>query len=141
MAYARHTAVRNPGDKYANSPQWRSTGALMVGRKELENYFDKWGIAVELDMGTGQILRSIQDPKNTAGTKGQQIPSVTEVSDYGGILNVGSTHTAFMGRILQGTYPSTPEGYMQLVKSRCVQMTPDEMSFRNRVYDAYMQMG
>jgi len=113
----------------------------MISRKELEGYFDKWGIAVEIDLGTGQILRSIQDPKNTNGNKGQMVPSVTEVSDYGGILNVGSVHTPFMTRIMQGTYPTTPEGYMQLAKSRCVKMTPDEMTFRQTVFNAYMQMG
>ncbi|XP_012935592.1 adipocyte plasma membrane-associated protein [Aplysia californica] len=112
MMFARHAASKNPMDLYSSNTMFRSMGAQRMSKKALKNMFSRWAIAVELD-ASGKILRSIQDPKAA------RMSSVTEVSDYGGVLNIGSVDSKFMTRILDRVKQINADTFMQVVRSRC----------------------
>jgi len=131
--FPRHNLARNVMDQHSRNPNARSMAAGMMNAKQLLSQIPRWGITVELDQN-GNILRSLQDPK------GKLVRSVTEVSDYHGIINVGSIHTSWIPRIMESQFPTTADGYLQVAKSRCL-MPADEASFKQQVRDAYARMG
>ncbi|BFY98210.1 hypothetical protein BsWGS_01250 [Bradybaena similaris] len=115
MTYARHAGSSNPVDEYSGNPRYRSMGYRMMSLQTIRDMFTKWGIIVELD-ARGRVLTTLHDPT------GSTLSTISEVNEYGGVLNIGSHLVNYMVRIIQPSITqskSSVESLIQVKKSRC----------------------
>ncbi|CAG5124872.1 unnamed protein product [Candidula unifasciata] len=115
MSYARHSGISNPLDQNSRIPNHRAMGFRYVSLKELRNLFTKWGIVVELDKA-GAIVGSLHDPT------GNTLSMITEVNEFGGVLNIGSHIANYMIRFVlpaETGIKTSVDSFLQIKRSRC----------------------
>ncbi|KAH9524752.1 hypothetical protein Btru_027707 [Bulinus truncatus] len=112
MSYVRHSRSQNPMDQYSNNPRYRQMGAATMTYQALHDMFTKWGMAVELS-ATGGIIKTLQDPS------GQTMAMVTEVNEYGGVLNIGSPDINYLARIVNPKAGIKVDSFIAVARSRC----------------------
>ncbi|CAG5129931.1 unnamed protein product, partial [Candidula unifasciata] len=109
MTYARHAGVSNPVDDYSANPMYRNMGYRRMSKQTIRDMFTKWGIVVELD-GMGRIITTLHDPT------GMTLASITEVNEYGGVLNIGSHLVDYMVRIVSPSIKQSKESVESLIQ-------------------------
>ncbi|BFY98209.1 hypothetical protein BsWGS_01249 [Bradybaena similaris] len=115
MSYARHSGVSNPLDQNSRIPDHRAMGFRWMSMKELNNMFTKWGVVVELDE-TGAVVGSLHDPT------GNTLSMITEVNEFGGVLNIGSHLVNYMTRFVlpsDSGIKTSVDSFIQIKRSRC----------------------
>ncbi|XP_059173282.1 adipocyte plasma membrane-associated protein-like [Physella acuta] len=131
MSYPRHAGIRNPVDLNARNPQYRASGFNWVSKDELRSIFAKWAIAVETDVN-GTMIGSLHDPTGTT------LQMLTEVHEFGGVINVGSHLVPYMARVI---FPDASavkakvnlDGYIQVARSRC-QLPDSQVASRRQEF-------
>ncbi|BFY98208.1 hypothetical protein BsWGS_01248 [Bradybaena similaris] len=115
MSYARHSGVNNPLDQNSRIPDFRGMGFQWMSLQQLRNLFTKWGVVVELD-NTGAIIGSLHDPA------GNTLSMITEVNEFGGVLNIGSHLVNYTTRFLlpaESGIKTSIDSFIQIKRSRC----------------------
>ncbi|CAG5124871.1 unnamed protein product, partial [Candidula unifasciata] len=109
MTYARHSGVNNPLDENSRVAEFRGLGFQWMSLKELRDLFTKWGVVVELD-DTGAIIG-----RNT-------LNMITEVNEFGGVLNIGSHIVNYTTRVVlpaETGIKTSVDSFIQIKRSRC----------------------
>ncbi|XP_059153907.1 adipocyte plasma membrane-associated protein-like [Physella acuta] len=112
MSYPRHTRSQNPMDQYSSNPVYRRMGAARMSYTQLLAMFSKWGMAVEIN-AFGAIIKTLQDPTGTT------MSMVSEVAEFGGVLNIGSPEISYMARIVNPQRGAKVDSLIAIARSRC----------------------
>nr|KAI8743107.1 adipocyte plasma membrane-associated protein [Biomphalaria glabrata] len=130
MSYVRHSRSQNPMDRYAGDAYYRQMGAATMSYQSLQNMFSKYGMAVELN-AAGAIIKSLQDPS------GQTISMVTEVNEFGGVMNIGSPDTNYLARIVNPQRGLKADSFIAVARSRC-QLDDSKVAEARKTLEAQM---